>query len=255
MRLKNKIALITGSTSGIGRAAAIIFAREGARVIIVGRNQEAASRVMAEIKEIGGESFFIKADVSQPEDIRAMAKTAIEHWGRIDILANNAGGARGGRGTVTEVSESGWSTVVQTNLKSVFLVCKEIIPSMIERGGGVIVNTASSYGLVGAKNQAAYSAAKGGVIALTREMAVDFASHNIRVNCVCPGAILTPLIEDYINSTQDPDQTRRFLGERNPQGRMGAPEEVANAILFLASDEASHITGVALPVDGGLTAS
>ncbi len=254
MRLKDKIALITGSTSGIGEAAAKIFAREGARIIIVGRNQQSASRIASEIEKAGGEAFFVKADVSQASEVQAMAREAIEHWGRVDILVNNAGGARGGRGSVTEVSEPGWSTVLQTNLQGVFLVCKAILPSMVERGGGVIVNTASSYGLVGSKNQAAYCAAKGGVVALTREMAIDYAAHNIRVNCVCPGAILTPLIEDYIVSTPDPDQARSFLGDRCPQGRMGTPEEVANAMLFLASDESAYITGVALPVDGGLTA-
>lgn len=254
MKLKDKVALVTGGTSGIGEAIAILFAREGARIIIVGRREEPASGVIEQIKKAGSEAFFIKADVSKLADVETMARTAIERWGRIDILVNNAGGARGGRGSVTEVSEPGWGTVVQTNLKGVFLVSKEVLPSMIKNGGGAVVNTASSYGMVGSPNMAAYSAAKGGVIALTRQMAVDYAASNIRVNCVCPGAILTPLIEDYIVSTPDPDQTRRFLGDRCPQRRMGKPEEVAQAVLFLASEDASHITGVALPVDGGLTA-
>lgn len=254
MRLRNKVALITGATSGIGQAAASVFAREGARVILVGRNKEAASRVAAEVAEAGSEARFIRADVSQPAEVRAMASAALEIWGRVDVLVNNAGGSRDGRGSVTQVSEQGWSSVVQTNLNGVFLVSKEFLPSMIEKGGGVVINTASSYGLAAAKNMAAYSASKGGVIALTRQMAIDYAPHNIRVNCVCPGAVLTPLLDDYITSTADPEQTRRFLGERCPQGRIGRPEEVANTILFLASDESSYITGVALPVDGGLTA-
>ncbi|MDP2662210.1 MAG: SDR family NAD(P)-dependent oxidoreductase [Dehalococcoidia bacterium] len=255
MRLENKVALITGSTSGIGEATANAFAREGARVIIVGRNQEAAACVASAVKAAGSEAFFIKADVSDSSQVQAMAKSAINHWGRIDVLVNNAGGARGGRGSVTEVSEAGWSQVIETNLKSIYLVTREVLPSMIEKGGGAIVNTASVYGLVGARNQAAYSASKGAVVALTRQLAVDYADNHIRVNCVCPGAIMTPLIQDYINSTENPEQARAFLGDRCPQLRIGRPEEVANAILFLASDESSYITGVALPVDGGLSAA
>lgn len=254
MRLENKVALITGATSGIGRATALLFAQEGARLILVGRTQEAGARVAAEVEAAKGEAHFLKADVSQAGEVQAMARAALERWGRVDILVNNAGGSREGRGSVTQVSEPNWSKVLQTNLKGVYLVSKEALPSMMEKGGGAIVNTASSYGLVAARNMAAYCAAKGGVIALTRQMAVDYAPYNIRVNCVCPGAILTPLLEDYMGSTEDPEQTRRFLGERCPQGRIGRPEEVAQAVLFLASEEASYITGVALPVDGGLTA-
>lgn len=255
MRLENKVALITGATSGIGRAIALLFAREGARLILVARNEEAGARAVSEIEQAGGQAHFIKADVSKVDEVQAMAAAALKKWGRVDILVNNAGGARGGRGSVTQVSEPGWGTVVQTNLKGVFLVSKEILPSMIERGGGAIVNTASSYGMVGSRNQAAYSAAKGGVIALTRQMAVDYADDGIRVNCVCPGAIMTPLLKDYIVSTESPEQTELMLGDRCPQRRIGKPEEVAVAVLFLASEEASYITGVALPVDGGLTAA
>jgi len=254
MRLENKVALITGATSGIGRAIALLFTREGARLILVGRNPEAGARTVAEVAEAGGQAHFIQADVTQSGEVQAMATAALGQWGRVDVLVNNAGGSRDGRGSVTQVSELGWGKVVQTNLKGVYLVSKEVLPSMIEKGGGTIVNTASSYGMIAAKNMAAYCAAKGGVIALTREMAVDYVSHNIRVNCVCPGAIETPLIEEYIVSTTDPDETRRYLGDRCPQGRMGQPEEVAHAVLFLASAESSYITGVALPVDGGLTA-
>lgn len=254
MRLKNKVALITGGTSGIGQATVLLFAREGARVILVGRNQEAAARVVAEVEAVGGEAHFIRADVSQPAEVQAMARAALEHWGQVDVLVNNAGGGKWGPGSVTQVSETGWSKVVQTNLNGVYLVSKEILPSMMGKGGGAIVNNASTYGITGAKDQAAYSAAKGGIIALTRQMAVDYAPYNIRVNCVCPGGILTPLLEERIASTEDPEQTRRLFGERCPQERLGRPEEVAYAILFLASEEASFITGVALPVDGGLTA-
>ena len=254
MRLENKIALVTGATSGIGRAIALLFAREGARLILVARNPEPAARVANEVKAAGSEAHFIKADVSQAGEVQHMGKAALDKWGRVDVLINNAGGSKEGRGSVTQVSEPNWGKVVQTNLKGVYLVSKEILPSMIEKGGGTVVNTASSYGMVGAKNMAAYSAAKGGIIALTRQMAVDYAANNIRVNCVCPGAILTPLLEDYIVSTPDAEQTRRFLGDRCPQERIGKPEEVASAVLFLACDESSYITGVALPVDGGLTA-
>jgi NAD(P)-dependent dehydrogenase (short-subunit alcohol dehydrogenase family) len=255
MRLENKVALITGGTSGIGRATALLFAREGARVLVAGRREEAGTRLVQEVQAVGGQAHFIQADVAHMSQAEKMVKEAWERWGRLDILVNNAGGSREGRGSVIQVPEPGWSTVVQTNLAGVYLVSKAALPYMIEQGGGVIVNTASSYGLVGARNMAAYSAAKGGVIALTRQMAVDYAQNHIRVNCVCPGAILTPLLEDYINSTEDPSATQRMLGERCPQGRIGRPEEVATAILFLASDEASYITGVALPVDGGLTAA
>ena len=255
MRLENKVALITGATSGIGRAIALLFAREGARVILVARSPEAGARATAEVEAAGAQARFIKADVTKLDEVQAMAKAALQVWGRVDVLINNAGGSRGGRGSVHQVSEPGWGTVVQTNLKGVYLVTREILPSMIANGGGTIVNTASSYGMVGAKNMAAYSAAKGGVIALTRQMAVDYASSNIRVNCVCPGAIMTPLLEDAIADTEDPEQTRRFMGDRCPQGRIGRPEEVASAVLFLACEESSYITGVALPVDGGLTAA
>lgn len=255
MRLANKVALITGATSGIGRAIALLFAREGARLIVVARHEDAGARVVAEAAQAGGQAIFIKADVTQSAEVQAMARGAVEKWGRVDILVNNAGGSRGGRGSVTEVTESGWAFVLQTNLKGTFLVSKAVLPYMVERGGGAIVNTASAYGMVGTPNMASYSAAKGGIIALTRQMAVDFMSHNIRVNCVCPGAIMTPLVQEYIASTPDPAYTERFLGERCPRGRIGQPEEVAYAALFLASDEASYITGVELPVDGGLTSS
>jgi len=252
LRLKGKVAVITGGTSGIGLATAILFAKEGAKVVIASRDNEAGRAALDLIKSNNGEAIFVKTDVSNEEDVKILIAESLRRYKRLDILFNNAGIELAK--PVTETSSEELAKVIDINLKGVFYGCKYAIPYMIRNGGGSIINTASSVGLVGSPNLAAYSASKGAIIALTKQIAIDYARKNIRVNCVCPGAIATPMIERFIAKSPNPEETRKQLNEMHPIGRMGRAEEIANAVLFLASDESSFITGHSLVVDGGLTA-
>jgi len=247
MRLKDKVALITGAGSGIGKASAQLFAREGAKVVCVDLKRETAE---ATANEIGGVAFA--ADVSKATDAEGMVRFAEERFGRLDIAFNNAGVFHPDDDSVTNTSEEIWDFVIDVNLKGVFLGCKFEIPAMLRAGGGSIINTASFVALVGAAApQIAYTASKGGVLSMTREIAVEFARKNIRANALCPGPVETPLLAELLS---DPAQRQRRL-VHIPPGRFARADEMANAALFLASDESSFVNGATFTVDGGITAA
>jgi len=247
MRLENKVAIITGGGSGIGKASCIAFAREGAKVVVVDLKKDTAE---ATAKEIGGAAFG--ADVSKAKDVEAMVKFAEDTFGKLNVIFNNAGIFPDADGSVTETSEETWDLVMNVNLKSVFLGCKYAIPALLRAGGGSIINTASFVALIGAAApQIAYTASKGGVLSMTREIAVEFARKNIRANALCPGPVSTPLLEELL---ADPVRRQRRL-VHIPPGRFAKPEEMANAVVFLASDESSYVNGSTFLVDGGITAA
>lgn len=250
MRLNDKVALITGAGSGIGQATALLFAREGARVLVADRT-EAAARKTAEMAE-GGKVMPVRADVTQSDEVQTMIDTCLRRFGRIDILCNIAG--IGSTQNVVETPEELWEQVFAVNARGVFLCCKYAIPHMVEAGGGAIVNMASVAGQIGIPNRAAYCAAKGAVILLTKSIAVDYVKQGIRCNCVCPGTVDSPWVARLVSNTSDPVAARTALEARQPMGRLGTPDEIAQAVLYLASDDAAFITGSELVIDGGWTA-
>ena len=252
MRLAGKVAIITGAGAGIGRATALFFAKEGAEVVVADCDPEEGARTVRLIKENGGVAIFVQVDVSKAANVKNMVKTTVETYGKLDILINNAGIYA--QADVVEVAEEEWDRILDVNLKGVFLCSKYSIPEMIKGGGGSIVNIGSEAGIVGIKNQVAYNVSKSGVIALTKSMAIDFAAHNIRVNCVCPGTTETPLVEAALERAPDPAAARRAVEEVRPANRLGRPEEIAAGILYLASDESPYATGSILSIDGGYTA-
>src|SRR5258706_3133384 len=247
MLLAGKTAVISGAGSGIGQASAVAMAREGASVAILDSNEAAGCQAANEMTAQKLNAAFFSLNVTNEEQVRAAMALIIDKFGRIDILHNNAGIAI--RHTVAEQDEQGWQTCMDVNLKGVFLCAKHVIPHMLDRGGSII-NTASVTGIVGVRNRAVYSATKGAVVALTRNMALDYARHQIRVNCICPGFVRTPMAKVLL---EDPVKEKRLV-DNHPPGRLGTPEEGANAVLFLASDLASWITVSALVVDGGFSA-
>lgn len=250
MRLEGKVALITGGTSGIGAATAELFASEGAAVAITGRHTGRGERVATRIHEAGGRCRFIEADVRVAVECERAVAATVAAFGGLDVVFNNAGVyvANDALGC----SEDEWDAQVDTSLKGAFLMSRAAIPHMVARGSGSIVNCASGWGLVGGAKAVAYCAAKGGLIAMTKAMAIDHGAQGIRVNAVCPGDTQTPMeYEDARNQGMAWDEYVRFASEGRQIPRMGEPLEVARAVLFLASDEASFVTGVALPVDGG----
>lgn len=252
-RLDGKVALITGAASGMGKIAAQLFAREGAKVVLTDLADEAGAATVREIGEAGGEAAYVHADVSNGGDAKAMVDFAVRTYGKLDVLYNNAGVFPAEDGSVTQTPEAVWDLTINVNLKGVFLGCQYGIPAMLETaGGGSIVNVASFVALMGAAvPQIAYTASKGGVLAMTREIAVEFARRGIRANALCPGPIETPLLAELL---ADPARRQRRL-VHIPVGRFGRAEEIANAALFLASDESSYMTGAAMVVDGGITAA
>jgi NAD(P)-dependent dehydrogenase (short-subunit alcohol dehydrogenase family) len=251
VRLQGKVALITGAGSGMGRAAAEIFAAEGARVVVSDVNEESEATVDA-VRAAGGDATFVRADVSNWDDCAASVRCAMDTYGGLHVLYNNAGIFPADDGGVLDTPERTWERVMDVNLKGVWLGCKAGIPAMLESGGGAIVNVASFVALMGAATaQIAYTASKGGVLALTRELAVEYARRGIRANALCPGPIQTPLLEELLS---DPARRARRM-VHIPMGRLGRAEELARAALFLASDDASFMTGAALVVDGGITAA
>lgn len=255
MRLKDKVAIVTGATSGIGRAAAVLFAREGAKVVAVGRREAAGEEVIKKIKHAGGEAIFVKADVSKANEIKSMVHKTVQAYGRIDVLFNNAGILpEVAKKTVTDLSEEVWDEVMEINLKGVFLTSKYVIPEMIKAGGGAIVNTSSTVGHIAMKNRSVYTASKGAVTLLTKSMALDYAPYNIRVNCVCPALVETEIATEFLRVARKDEKLWGEIMSKIPLGRVGTPEDVAHAALFLASDESSWITGSSLMVDGGYTA-
>ncbi|MEK9182145.1 MAG: SDR family oxidoreductase [Patescibacteria group bacterium] len=248
MRLQNKIAIITGAGSGIGRGIALAFVKEGAKVVMADWSEEGGKETVEQIQKINGEAVFVKTDVSKTADIEQMVKTCIDKFGRIDILVNNAGIVK--FGPLHETPEEDWDAVLNVNLKSVFLASKKVIPEMLKQGRGKIINTTSIAGLVGFENIGPYCASKGGVIALTREMALEYAKSKINVNCIAPGVIKTAMTKDMLN---DPAQKLR-LEAQTPYPRLGEPEDIALAAVYLASDESDFVNGHVLVVDGGWTA-
>jgi NAD(P)-dependent dehydrogenase (short-subunit alcohol dehydrogenase family) len=252
MRFKGKVAIITGGSSGIGRAAALAFAREGAAVAIVSVDREQGEAVAGEIQAQGGDGLAILTDVAREAEVQAMVKTVAGRWGRLDVLVNNAGIYY--QADVEDTPAEVWDRVLAVNLSGAFLCTKYAVPVMARGGGGVVINVASEAGLVGIQGQVAYNVSKGGMLALTRSCAVDLAGRGIRVNCVCPGTTDTPLVQAAVNRTTDPAAARRALEANRPLNRLGKPEEIAAAILYLAGDEAGYATGAILSVDGGYTA-
>ena len=252
MRLTGKVAIITGAGAGIGRATALLFAKEGAKVVVADYDSEAGAETVNIIRKEGGEAKFVQVDVSKATDAERMARTTVETYGKLDILVNNAGIYM--QADAVETTEEDWDRILDVNLKGAFLCSKYCVPEMIKGGGGSIVNIGSEAGLVGIKNQVAYNVSKSGIIALTRSMAVDFAAHHIRVNCVCPGTTETPLVKAALERAPDPAAARRALEEVRPANRLGRPEEIAAGILYLASDESLYATGSILSIDGGYTA-
>ena len=250
MRLSGKVAIVTGAGRGIGQATAMLFAEEGARVLVVDWNRETGSATTAAIQAAGHEARFCYADVSKAADVEAMVRTAVTEWGRLDVLVNNA--AIQIVRKLVETSEEEWDRIQSVNLKGVFLGCKYAIPEMLRGGGGAIVNIASVLGLVGDPELAAYCAAKGGVITLTKAAALTYGPQGIRVNAICPGDVDTPMAQEYFDAAPDPAALRQEVASKYALRRISSPREVAEAALFLASEASSFMTGAALVVDGGL---
>jgi len=252
MRLTDRVALITGGTSGIGEATALLFAKEGAEVAITGRDRDRGKAVLKQIKQFGDAGIFLRADVSSPGDCRRAVEETLNAFGRIDILFNNAGVYY--PQTALECSEKQWDEQIDINLKGTFLMSKFVLPTMISQGRGVIVNNASGWGIVGGDHAVAYCASKGGVVLMTKAMAIDHGAQGIRVNCVCPGDVETPMLP--VDAKMRGLKWKDYIAgcANRPLGRIGTVDEIAKAVLFLASDDSSFMTGAALIVDGGGTA-
>ncbi len=252
MRLAGKVAIITGAGSGIGREAALLFAREGAKVVVAEVADDSGHRTVADIAAAGGTATFVHADVSRAADAQGMVAAAEKTYGKLDVLFNNAGIFPANDGSVVDTDEETWDLVMRVNLKGVFLGSKYAIPAFLRAGGGSLINTASFVALMGAATaQIAYTASKGGVLSMTREIAVEFARKGIRANALCPGPVDTPLLADLLS---DPARRQRRL-VHIPPGRLAKAVEIANAALFLASDESSYVNGAIFTVDGGITAA
>lgn len=249
--LENKVALVTGGSSGIGRATALAFAREGAKVVVADINVEGGKETVKMLKKIGGDSIFAKTDVSRAVEVEAMVNKAVATYGRLDCAFNNAG-IGPSRNLMADCTEEDWDRTIGINLKGVWLCMKYEIPQMLRQGKGAIVNTASAAGLVAYDDRfSIYIASKHGVVGLTKAATLDYASAGIRVNAVCPGSILTPLVTDVFDS--HPERKKQVVAA-HPIGRLGMPEEVAEAVVWLCSDAASFVTGHALSIDGGFVA-
>ena len=252
MRLTSKVALITGGTSGIGQATALLFAREGARVAVSGRNEKRGHAVIEQILSAGGQAIFLRTDVRKAMECRRAVDETIKAFGQLDILFNNAGVFY--PHTILDCSEEEWDLQLDINLKGTFLMSKFALPGMIQRGSGVIINNSSGWGIAGGDAAAAYCASKGGVVLLTKAMAIDYGRQGIRVNCICPGDVDTPMLPEDARM-RGLEWSDYLAGCANrPLGRIGTAEEIAKAVLFLASDDSSFMTGAALVVDGGGTA-
>jgi len=249
MRLEGKVALITGGTSGIGSASALRLAGEGAVVAITGRNAERGEQVVQDIVANAGEALFVQADVRIADDCRNAVDQTLERFGKIDVLFNNAGVFH--PKTIPECTEEEWDETIDSSLKGAFLMSKYVLPSMIEQGSGSIIHTSSGWGILGGDKAAAYCAAKGGLIVMAKAMAIDHGPDGVRVNCVCPGDVLTPMLHDDADKRGMSWDDYAAGALNRPLGRIGTVDEIADAVLFLASDESSFVTGESLVVDGG----
>ncbi len=250
MRLKDKAAIVTGSSKGIGEGIARVFSREGAKVVVVCRTEDAGKKMAEELGASEGRAIFLRTDVTSSESIQSMINATIKTFGKLDILVNNAGYHISKN--VEETSEEEWEFIINTNLRSTFLCSKYAIPHLRKTKGNII-NISSMVGLVGQPNAGAYSATKGGQIAMSKGMAIDFAPDGIRVNVICPGWIQTPLVEDWFSQQKDPGAARKYIFGQHPLGRIGTIKECGEAALYLASDDATFVTGITLNIDGGIT--
>ena len=248
MRLKGKVAIVTGAGSGIGEATALTFVAEGAKVVVADVADSEGNDTVEQIRAAGGDAVYVHTDVTSSDDIQRMVRTTIGNYGKLDVLFNNAGIAM--RLAVADLPEEDWDRCIDINLKGAYLGSKYAIPAMIENGSGSIINTASIYGIVGGPNRAAYVASKGGIVNLTRGMALDYADKNIRVNCICPGFTETPLLQNILETPTK----YKALVDQHPIGRLAQPLDIAYGALYLASSESAFVTGIALPIDGGYTA-
>ena len=249
MLLNGKVAIITGSGTGMGKATALLFAKEGAEIALFGRREEKLREVEKEIKDQSGkDAIVVSGNVANIDDARMLVDKTIKEFKKIDILVNNAGIFRGTPFQETEASE--WDEVMETNLKGAFLLTKEVIPHMLSNKGGAIINIASILGMVAIPNTSAYNTSKGGLVMFTKSIAIEYANQNIRANCICPGLVATPMTKDFMAETE----TMKEIIKDYPMGRFGKPEDIAYPCLFLASEWSSWITGTVLPVDGGYTA-
>jgi NAD(P)-dependent dehydrogenase (short-subunit alcohol dehydrogenase family) len=251
MRLKNKVTLITGAASGIGKSTALLFAQEGAAVIVNDLDEMKGKETVREINEAGGNARFIQADVTHPESVKSMVEKTIAEFGRIDVLFNNAGIS--GIGALHEIEPEAWDRIMSINVKGVYLPSKYVVPYMMECKSGSIINMSSCVAEIGLARRASYAATKGAVLALTKSMQVDYASYNIRVNALLPGTIFTPFVENYLSTSyDDPTAAIEAIKQRQLSGELGKSEDVAQAALFLASDESKFMMGSPLYIDGGV---
>jgi NAD(P)-dependent dehydrogenase (short-subunit alcohol dehydrogenase family) len=251
MRLQDKVTIITGGASGMGRVAARMFAAEGAKVVVADVTEQAAQSVVDEVTSAGGQAIAVVADVSKEADAKRMVDETIEAFGRVDVLYNNAGIMPEADHSVIDTAVEDWDRVMAVNVRGVFLGCKYAIPRMVEQGSGSVINISSFVALVGCSNpQDAYTASKGAVLALTKSLAVQFAPKGVRANAICPGPVETPLLMDWLVKDEE---AKRIRLARNPTGRFGKPEEIVHMAIYLASDESRWTNGAAMVVDGGIT--
>lgn len=251
-RLADKVALITGGGTGIGRACALEFARQGAKVAVAGRRPEQLAAVVTEIQGDGGRAMPLQCDVTKVEQVERAVRSVVDNFGLLNVVVNNAGAMS--PGDAEQTSEAHWDLMINTNLKGTFLISRASLRFLRRAGGGSIINMSSVFGLVGGKQRAAYAAAKGGVTMLTRAMALDHADEGIRVNCICPSLVETDITRGLFANAPNPQEARKQRISMIPLGRAGTPEEIAHLAVYLASDESAWVTGAALPIDGGQSA-
>jgi NAD(P)-dependent dehydrogenase (short-subunit alcohol dehydrogenase family) len=251
-RLKDKVAIVTGGGTGIGREIALAFGREGAKVAVLGRRREPLHRVVGELGQLGSKAVAVCCDVTKTQEVEGAVDEVRKALGGVNVLVNNAGVLS--VSTIETISEEDWDQVMEINLKGPFLMSRAVLPAFLLAGGGAIVNIASVLGLVAMKDRAAYCASKGGVVLLTKAMALDHAHQNVRVNCICPAIVETELVEGLFHPTDEGQKARNARIGTLPLGRFGKPKDIADLAVFLASEESSWMTGTAIPVDGGLSA-